>query len=1440
MKLVNLEKLKSNKMYKDICITSIQKKNSNNLMKEDSILVLNQNSNQLIELLNSKLFKYTYYKNIFTNRIVSNSINSKRLTINLSDYYKDINNQLNQKLIVKKNIQDYQGKNLIIDGSNYLNEFYKYDKRKGISKLDRYIDTIILLSGKFINKYNNLLIVIPIKFSSDKNINVSNFLNLTTLEKESCQYFYQILRNEKLYKKLIDGLRNINPKLSLSFLFTDSTSKYSFKIDTDDETLKLKRSLVLLKTLLKISSSGELTSEEKEASEVDNEEIELDTSKDNINNKKIEKTEEIVDNLISYMKQTEQPSLNSKELDIVEKLTQQVSNIINNDKTIQTKMNNMISNSNGNNSKEEENEINKTILDILDNDNAFKNYLQELKDLQELGSNLNDSKLAKKLQDNQDNIDVNGKTIKDIITNRVVSKEIVKQPIKKEDLLFDNTKNCQIKNYDRDYYKNEFEADIVKSLSSFNEDKDIPLYIESLKIEDTSTDLTLKETYHIIYKDLNGVKHTVNIDIPKVIDDKYIWINGSKKLIQKQLIAKPIIKTKEDTVQVSSYYNKFFIVRFGNKLSEDTEILKKFFINENINNFIPDANKFSYKLGNVILGNKKYPLNIYYSYCSEFLLQIETENMVLILDYDKLLNMLSRENSIIYDSKLSKITYNDDNFQVCGYTKDKNSLILLSREDNKVYSYNNENLLNIGINFNDYLLHLLKSNITEEGIKLLSSFIKPKLLVYNRIMINNNKIPLIVMLGYEFGLVQTLERYKVDYIFSSKLKKPDIMNEYTMRIKFKNGYLYYNNDKVRNSLLLSGLSVLPTEDYNMEECGVNGTIYIEHFSNAYGSRNVGKGIHNNLSLMIDPKTKEILEKLKLPTNIFDILLYANTLLESNIYTSSNVMDNYRLRGVEQINSTLYKLLADSYRSYKDTVKNGNPIKVALRQDAVIKKLIENETVDEASDLNPTLELERISSVTYKGNGGVNLEDSFNEEFRSYSESMLGILGGESPDSNKVGIVRYLTYNPNIINTLGFIDTNNETSNNNTDKYTIAELMNPFTSTHSDPPRTSMQSAQQRHVLEIEDSDKPLFGSGVESTIPYLLSDVFVFKSKQNGKIEKIDTEHNIVILRYEDGTTDVINLNSHMNKNSNSGFYLNSTLTLLAKEGSSFKANEILAKDDMYMVGDTKDSIMYSVGTLSDVAIASSDGTYEDSSFISRDLSERMTSRITMKADMILGVNANVDFIVKENDVIKTGDPLIVFENSFEDSSINELLAKLGADFEQEVDRLSKNTYRSHYTGKVVDIKIFYNRDITEFSPSIQALLNTYISEKSRIRDLLLEYSGKDSMNVTHIPSVGKLDTNKIKGDVLDGIRIEFYIEVKDSVGTGDKIAYFGSCKTIVSDTLEAEEMPVSETNMAKPLDAVFSPLSLVSRMTSDIYNALYLGKTISSLKDIVGDIFKS
>jgi RNA polymerase Rpb2, domain 6 len=294
---------------------------------------------------------------------------------------------------------------------------------------------------------------------------------------------------------------------------------------------------------------------------------------------------------------------------------------------------------------------------------------------------------------------------------------------------------------------------------------------------------------------------------------------------------------------------------------------------------------------------------------------------------------------------------------------------------------------------------------------------------------------------------------------------------------------------------------------------------------------------------------------------------------------------------------------------------------------------------------------------------------------------------------------------------------------------------------------------------------------------------------------------------------------------------------MIGKQGSKFKSGDILAKNPSYFLGDKAEDVTYTTGKLCKIAITSADFTYEDSSIITDNLSKDLSTKISMKKEISLGVNANIDYMVKKGDLVKTGDPLIVFENSFEDSSLNQLLDKLGSDFNETISELSKNKMSSKYTGKIVDVVMYYNRDIEEFSPSVQKILKSYIKDAKGRAKKMKEHT--DDVTSANLHPTQKQDGYKIKGVEVDGLLIEIYIEYDDELGVGDKVTYYTALKTIISDVIPQGEEPFSENDPDENIEAIMSPLSIISRMTIDIYGALYLNKTLIHLKREVEKIYK-
>lgn len=383
----------------------------------------------------------------------------------------------------------------------------------------------------------------------------------------------------------------------------------------------------------------------------------------------------------------------------------------------------------------------------------------------------------------------------------------------------------------------------------------------------------------------------------------------------------------------------------------------------------------------------------------------------------------------------------------------------------------------------------------------------------------------------------------------------------------------------------------------------------------------------------------------------------------------------------------------------------------------------------------------------------------------------------------------------------------------------------------------MQTQQARHSIPTEKQSRPLYGSGVEKTLPYMLSSDFVSVAEEDGEVVKVDSKTELAVIKYKSGKTDIIDLSSRQSKNSNGGFYISNQKELLYNEGQKFKKGDILAKNPQYFLGgESNNDITFTQGYLAKVAMACGDFTLEDSSIITEDVSNAMASQVTMMKSVSLGANTNVISIKKKGQHIKTGEELIVFEHSFEDAEANKLLDSLDDDFTEFVESIGQDSVISKYSGEIVDVKMYYNVDLESMSDSLQKILTDYNNSINK-RKAIAEKNNNDTLI---LPPSDKIEGDKIKGRSHEGVIIEFYIRHRDLLQTGDKIVYGTAIKTIVSDVIPKGEEPYSEYHPEENLGAIFTPLSVVSRMTTDSFNMLYSNKLIFELKRKCKEIWES
>ncbi len=539
---------------------------------------------------------------------------------------------------------------------------------------------------------------------------------------------------------------------------------------------------------------------------------------------------------------------------------------------------------------------------------------------------------------------------------------------------------------------------------------------------------------------------------------------------------------------------------------------------------------------------------------------------------------------------------------------------------------------------------------------------------------------------------------------------------------------------------------------------------------------------------------------------------------------------------------LYDVLAKNYAEYANTANHTNPKKMSLPKDALMRKINTCEIINDYSCINPISEAETYGAVTYKGPSGLNLDQSFTLSKRSFDKTMMGLVGMSSPYNSKVGITRQLAMNPRILNNRGYIKpgTMDKKGLNVANIMTPAEILTPFSANHDDPPRTAMVSGQSKHIIPVDKTDRLLIGNGSQRTLPHMIGTDFINIAKQDGRVVEIDKDSHLMVVKYKDGSTDICDLSPKVVKNGGGGFWVANTKVTDLKAGETFKKGEVLAKNPEYFKGKGKD-VEYAAGNLTKFAIHSGYYTFEDATIVTEQLCKEMTSYITMKKDIILSPMTNIDHMVNIGDKIKTGDPLLIFEEVFGDADISALLDKMGEELGAGLEKDKKNYLKSKYTGVIEDIKIYYTVPEEELSPSLRAVITAYNERINKKRKVLNKYYDNEHEAPIVVPPSEMVvaDNGRVKGiNMGEGVMIEFFIKYADTLGLGDKISFFTALKSIISETIPQEYAPYSEHRPDEPINALLPFISVNARMTASIFLNMFGNKVLVELKHAVKDIY--
>ena len=1027
-------------------------------------------------------------------------------------------------------------------------------------------------------------------------------------------------------------------------------------------------------------------------------------------------------------------------------------------------------------------------------------------------SSARDAELRKK----QEQIKVGNMTLGDL--NKIKSSD-VKIPTNDVSSVVTNTTNESMKevkfnNFEKTYNEKVLKHDIMNSFEALN-NKTIPMYIRDVQVEDTSTPIDYKETWTISLEDANRQRHTIKVDIPKFIDDKFMWLGGNKKIILKQNFLYPVVKINPITVQLVTNYNKMFIGRYDKKNNSSVErfltLIKK---DEQAKSFV--------SVGNVYNSNINYVTTVELDQLAKLFSTIKVGKLYLNFDLPK----ISEE----YSKKKGSISIPENN-------------VLIGMLNNEPVFVNTSTGL---IDNSKSIMDLIMENMPEDVVSAYEKIPAPTRVSYSTATIMCQTIPFITLLAYWEGLSTVMKKANIKYTITDK--KPAISSKQNY-IQFKDCFLVYD-DVLDKGLLMNGLKFIETQNYSLADFD-DSEPYVEYFTKVYGKSAITNTLINAYEFTLDPITLEVLDDIGLPKDLVELCIYANSLLADNAYTFEGDQTLYRVRSNEVIPAILYKEISNYYINYRNS--NGKK-KLSIPRDAVIKSLLSKENVKDYSTLNPGTELTDTQTITCKGFVGSNVQQAYTLKRRSYPKSMLGVVALSTPSDGNVGVTRYLAYEPKINNVRGYCDVSENGNDGNLKDVNVLcgdELMYPIGASHDDSNRIAMATKQTNHVVPTQKMQPVLISNGMEQNVRFHLSTDYAVNAKQDGKVIEVDGKNQLIIVEYKDGSHQAIDLSPNIVKNGGGGFFMRNQLISNLKEGDKFKKNELLAWHKDFFTYDEINGPRINVGSLEKVAISTSYATYEDSTFITDKIAHDCATSMTFRKDIVIGKNSNVDYIVSKGQHVEVGDSLLQFDTSYDDSELNKLLKNIGDDLQEEVLENSKNNVKSKYAGTITDIKIFSPLPIEELSPSLQKIVGAYYKQNKTKYNKIKSYASEEEKKSIYACGVlmneptDKVEPNRfgvIRGEKVgnENIKIEIYIEHKDVMGVADKLAYFAALKGTVGEVIPKGLEPFTVENPNEEVSAIIASNSILKRMVPSITLNILGNKVLVELKRALQKIYES
>jgi DNA-directed RNA polymerase beta subunit len=928
--------------------------------------------------------------------------------------------------------------------------------------------------------------------------------------------------------------------------------------------------------------------------------------------------------------------------------------------------------------------------------------------------------------------------------------------------------------------KYEFEKSIHKNINKLFkvlEDRtEMPIKVKNIKHEVVDNDRSRFINYKITLEnqtgDNKGNPYVVELQVPSPVNEKYFKIDNSTYIMANQQFFKPVTKTTENEVRILSNYgiNTLGLQNLKFDISKIDKIIE--YINIKYDGVIKESNESSYKF------------------------------------FDDSIIYVDGEDVYVDSKSKTHITFDHTT----------NNLKDLNSADKKIPQKRCEYLFTV-------ILEKLELAGIEDKLTRTS-----KSIPYIYIRMGGIKLPLILYLWQNKGLLTTLNDLGIDYEFIQE----DIVGEITVPTKgqfllikpstkkqqfITNGLLFFNIDGVINDL-------------------DNPVDISEHIELNFGSGAISQ-IKNMTRNEIDPITKELLEFENLPTSLPNLLTEhcTDVLLNDKIDDFSD-LKIYRSRLSELILNSMYKQITMAHNEYirKSNFGMKTP-QLAFDPNYIIRDIItEMGVLQHTEPTNPVDEIFLASRVIKTGEGGIPNKRSFKTEHRNIHKSQYGTMSANTtPESTNCGLIVSHTLTPSIINEYGSYTYKDIESLKGFNTLSINEALVPFQN-QMDSDRLVMAATHSKQVIPTNGTEEALVKTGGEYIVPQITSNRFVIKAKQDGVIEEIEPNKYIKV-KYKNNKIEYYHIGNRYSR-TKMGQYLNIELNTLEK-GSKVVKDQPIAFSKNFSKGG-----QYCSGKNMIIAMMNYDGySHEDGYVISKNISEKVTRDIIKEVTIIIPPDTKIlNLETKTNKSVSKKDVLVEFSynNTIEDYlDNNNLLDDVTDDEFISIYNQGDNSIKLNaLQGTLIDCKIYINNPRNTDQQIIKYHKQLVTDTKKLVRKL----SNGDKSNISNLDnlSLAFMDTgnHKYKGDKFKGARIVYYIKQEVEMREGDKLAGRYGNKGVVSKIIDKDNVPYTKSNV--PIDIFISPIGVFSRKNISMVKEIYLGKIMYYLNIKVKEMAKN